>query len=147
AFAIYPHLAFADHTLDAREAEGGESRLQKPVNSHAVFVGTDRDILHAAPCTPLPPPSDSVGRFSVIPRRARFERGTARAVAFRASLGGRRVTAKRRESMPRPGNLFAAAGLARSAIASQEPPRSFRSRAQYSSRFLISRSNPRSGGS
>ncbi len=47
----------------------------------------------------------------------------------------------------RPGDLPAAARLPWSAAAFHEPPRSFRSFAQYSSRFLISRSNPRSGGS
>jgi hypothetical protein len=47
----------------------------------------------------------------------------------------------------RPGHLPAAARLARSvSAASHEEPRSFLSFAQYSSRFLISRSKPRSGG-
>ena len=52
--------------------------------------------------------------------------------------------------MPLAGHLFAAARLARSTAAlraSHEAPRSRRSFAQYSSRFLISRSKPRSGGS
>jgi hypothetical protein len=52
--------------------------------------------------------------------------------------------------MSRAGDLLAAARLPRSAAALRafhEPPRSRRIFAQYSSRFLISRSNPRSGGS
>jgi hypothetical protein len=49
--------------------------------------------------------------------------------------------------MARAGDLPAAAGLAWSTVASQDPPRSLRSFAQYSRRFLISRSKPRSGGS
>ena len=52
--------------------------------------------------------------------------------------------------MPRTGNLFAATRLPRSTPArraSHDPPRSRRSFAQYSNRFLISRSKPRSGGS
>jgi hypothetical protein len=50
--------------------------------------------------------------------------------------------------MARSGLLTAAAGLARTGFSpAHAPPRSFRSFAQYSSRFLISRSKPRSGGS
>jgi hypothetical protein len=50
-------------------------------------------------------------------------------------------------AMPRAGDLLAAPGLPWSAPAAHQPPRSLRSLAQYSSRFLISRSKPRSGGS
>lgn len=47
----------------------------------------------------------------------------------------------------RPGLLPAAAKLTRTVFAtSHEEPRSLRSLAQYSSRLLISRSKPRSGG-
>src|SRR5581483_3076729 len=49
--------------------------------------------------------------------------------------------------MPRPCGLLAAARLTWSARASHWPLRSRRSLAQYSRRFLISRSKPRSGGS
>jgi hypothetical protein len=49
--------------------------------------------------------------------------------------------------VPWPGRLPATARLSWSAAASQLPLRSRRSLAQYSSRFLISRSKPRSGGS
>jgi hypothetical protein len=59
-----------------------------------------------------------------------------------------RLLARLTRLMPRPGLLTAAAGLARAGFsAPHAPPRSFRSFAQYSSRFLISRSKPRSGGS
>ncbi len=49
--------------------------------------------------------------------------------------------------VPRARHLPAATGLSRSAAAFHVPPFSFRSFAQYSSRFLISRSKPRSSGS
>ena len=49
--------------------------------------------------------------------------------------------------MPGAGGLLAATGLPRPSIASHVPLRSRRILAQYSSRFLISRSKPRSGGS
>jgi hypothetical protein len=49
--------------------------------------------------------------------------------------------------VPWPCGLLAAAWLAWSSRTSHPPLRSRRSFAQYSSRFLISRSKPRSGGS
>jgi hypothetical protein len=59
-----------------------------------------------------------------------------------------RVTANRRAiPMLSPSDLLASTRLAWSAATSHGALRSLRSFAQYSSRFLISRSKPRSGGS
>ena len=73
-------------------------------------------------------------------------------VALRGALRAHlRVTDQRfgrlTPSMPWPGLLPSAARLTRTlSAASHEEPRSLRSFAQYSSRFLTSRSKPRSGG-
>src|SRR4029077_16350340 len=135
------------------------ARLEEAIDPHAGFVSSDRHVLHAASPVPLRETAVAVSgaRCSLFPVILRCTpqaclEGCAAGAAGPSLFEARwrshlRLAGNGTRPIARPGSLLASAGLAWSAAASHRAPRSFRSFAPYSSRFLISRSKPRSGGS
>src|SRR5947207_2780780 len=97
AFAVHPHLAFANDALDVAEREPGKARLEEPIEPHVGFVARDRDRLHTG--------GDGLRRWWLGARRpfvqilafglrlspAAFERWSGTAAlrsTFRARFGG-----------------------------------------------------------
>ncbi len=156
ALAVDPQLAFTDDALDVRETQAWKLRFQEAIDPHAGFVGRDGDILDSGRHRGR---SRSRHRFP-LPVILRWPQSGPRRIRpryhgpspFEARLRSHlRVTERvlRFLTLPmsRAGDLLAAARLPWSAFAPHVSLRSRRSFAQYSRRFLISRSKPRSGGS
>src|SRR5262249_11298625 len=115
------------------ERETRKAPLEKTINAHPGFVGGNSHRLNFA---------GGLQCLCVVLLRRRPEVCRLRDPHFRATV--MRFAASK---MPWPRHLPAAARLTWAGTsAAHAPPRSFLSFAQYSSRFLISRSKPRSGG-
>src|SRR6516165_6908845 len=119
ASAVDAHLALADGALNAGEAQVRNAGLQKAVDAHAGFIFGHVDVLNAAMRAPLPLRSGAKRWGGVSGGGELFRKCTAHPGSLRSpTLPSTRSVHVRRESMPRPGELLAAAGLARSATAS-----------------------------